>query len=63
MELLQLRLLLFLQNNKQHLQLLLKPLPNLQLLPRMSLALPRLTPFRLPKANPLRPLWHGSLQQ
>lgn len=63
-----LQLLLLLQNNNQRLlQVLKRPPPNLQvqvqLLPRMCLALPRLTPFRLPKANPLQPVWHGSPQQ
>lgn len=66
-----LQLLLPLQSNSQRLLQVLKPPPNLQpqaqvqvqVLPRMCLALPRLTPFRLPKANPLRPAWHGSLQE
>ena len=61
-------LLLLLQNNNQRLLQVLKPLHNnlqvqVQVLPRLCLALPRLTPFRSLKANPLRPAWHGSLQQ
>lgn len=66
-----LQLLLLLQNNNRRLLQVLKPPPNLslqaqvqvQVLPRMCLALPRLTPFRLPKANHLQPAWHGSLRQ
>lgn len=66
-----LQLLLLLQNNNQRLLQVLKlrAPPNLslqvqvQLLPRMCLALPRLTPFRSPKANHLQPAWHGSLRQ
>lgn len=63
-----LQLLLLLQNNNQRLLQVLKPPPpslkvQVQVLPRMCLALPRLTPSRLPKASPLQPAWHGSLQQ
>ena len=65
-----LQLLLPRQNNSQRLLHLQVPKPprNLQLQvlqvpPRMCLALRRLTPFQLPKANPLQPAWHGSLQQ
>lgn len=63
------QLLLPLQNNNPRLLQVLKPLlPTLRLqvlvLPRTCLALPpRLTQSRLPKANPLQPVWHGSLQQ